>query len=291
MANINRVVLVGNLTRDPELRHTPSGTAVCSLRLAVNTRQKDGETGEWGDKPNYFDITVCGNQGESCAQYLVQGTPGRRRRPPRLARVGGPGRLQAPGGGDHRRLRAVPRQPRRRRGRRRAPVRARRREGRRRLRRLRSRRRHPLLMAKKPKHREQSVRRQRGVRASDDGQIGAATARSAGEDRRGGLQERQQAPPVHLRAGQDPLAPDHGRLPAPPEAGRRSRSSGRARWRSSPTSASASSGDAVILPRTSRTRAARRRRRRRSRLREQLPAAAPARREATPSGLVRAREA
>ena len=46
MANINRVVLVGNLTKDPELRHTPSGTAVCKLRLAVNTRQKDDETGE-----------------------------------------------------------------------------------------------------------------------------------------------------------------------------------------------------------------------------------------------------
>ena len=48
MANINRVVLVGNLTRDPELRHTPSGTAVCKLRIAVNTRQKNNETGEWG---------------------------------------------------------------------------------------------------------------------------------------------------------------------------------------------------------------------------------------------------
>ena len=70
MANINRVVLVGNLTRDPELRHTPSGTAVCKLRLAVNTRQKDQATGEWGDKPNYFDVTVWGNQGESCAQFL-----------------------------------------------------------------------------------------------------------------------------------------------------------------------------------------------------------------------------
>src|SRR6266540_2883081 len=67
-ANINRVVLVGNLTRDPELRHTPSGTAVCSLRLAVNTRRKDAATGEWGEKPNYFDVTVWGNQGENCAQ-------------------------------------------------------------------------------------------------------------------------------------------------------------------------------------------------------------------------------
>ena len=61
MANINRVVLVGNLTRDPELRHTPSGMAVCKLRLAVNTRQKDQATGQWGDKPNYIDVTVWGN--------------------------------------------------------------------------------------------------------------------------------------------------------------------------------------------------------------------------------------
>ena len=75
MANINRVVLVGNLTRDPELRHTPSGTAVCKLRIAVNTRQKDQSTGEWGDKPNYFDVTVWGNQAESCAQYLSKGRP------------------------------------------------------------------------------------------------------------------------------------------------------------------------------------------------------------------------
>jgi len=74
-ANINRVVLVGNLTRDPELRHTPSGMAVCSLRIAVNTRRKDGSTGEWTEKPNYFDITVWGNQGESCAQYLAKGRP------------------------------------------------------------------------------------------------------------------------------------------------------------------------------------------------------------------------
>jgi single-strand DNA-binding protein len=74
-ASINRVILVGNLTRDPELRHTPSGTAVCSLRLAVNSRRKDPSTGEWGEKPNYFDVTVWGNQGESCAQYLSKGRP------------------------------------------------------------------------------------------------------------------------------------------------------------------------------------------------------------------------
>jgi single-strand DNA-binding protein len=68
-------VLVGNLTRDPELRHTPSGTAICKLRVAVNSRQKDPATGEWGEKPNYFDVTVWGNQGESCAQYLSKGRP------------------------------------------------------------------------------------------------------------------------------------------------------------------------------------------------------------------------
>src|SRR3954447_14093507 len=73
-ANINRVILIGNLTRDPELRHTPSGTAVCSLRLAVNTRRKD-QTGQWTEKPNYFDVTVWGQQGENCAQYLQKGRP------------------------------------------------------------------------------------------------------------------------------------------------------------------------------------------------------------------------
>jgi single-strand DNA-binding protein len=73
VANINRVVLVGNLTRDPELRHTPSGTAVCKLRLAVNSRRKDASTGEWTEKPNFFDVTVWGAQGENCAQFLSKG--------------------------------------------------------------------------------------------------------------------------------------------------------------------------------------------------------------------------
>jgi single-strand DNA-binding protein len=74
MANINRVVLVGNLTKDPELRHTPGGTPVCSLRVAVNSRRRD-ESGNWVDKPNYFDVSVFGNQAESCAQYLSKGRP------------------------------------------------------------------------------------------------------------------------------------------------------------------------------------------------------------------------
>jgi single-strand DNA-binding protein len=73
-SNINRVVLVGNLTRDPELRHTPSGTAVCSLRIAVNSRQKQPD-GQWGEKPNYFSVTVWDKQGENCAQYLSKGRP------------------------------------------------------------------------------------------------------------------------------------------------------------------------------------------------------------------------
>jgi single-strand DNA-binding protein len=72
--NINRVVLVGNLTRDPELRHTPGGTPVCSLRVAVNDRKRD-ESGNWVDAPNYFTVSVFGNQAESCAQYLSKGRP------------------------------------------------------------------------------------------------------------------------------------------------------------------------------------------------------------------------
>ena len=73
--NINRAVISGNLTRDPELRSTSGGTSVCSLRVAVNSRRKDSASGEWVDKPNYFDVTVWGAQGENCAQYLSKGRP------------------------------------------------------------------------------------------------------------------------------------------------------------------------------------------------------------------------
>ena len=73
--NINRVVLTGNLTRDPELRSLPSGMSVCSLRIACNTRRKNNSTGEWEDKPNYFDVTVWGAQGENCARFLSKGRP------------------------------------------------------------------------------------------------------------------------------------------------------------------------------------------------------------------------
>jgi len=73
--NINRVVLTGNLTHDPELRSLQSGMSVCKLRVACNTRRKNNATGEWEDKPNYFDVTVWGAQGENCARFLSKGRP------------------------------------------------------------------------------------------------------------------------------------------------------------------------------------------------------------------------
>ena len=73
--NINRVVMTGNLTADPELRSLPSGMSVCSLRIACNTRRKNGSTGEWEDKPNYFNVTVWGAQGENASKYLSKGRP------------------------------------------------------------------------------------------------------------------------------------------------------------------------------------------------------------------------
>ncbi len=74
-SNVNVVVITGNLTRDPELRSTGGGTSVCELRVAVNSRRKDGQSGQWVDKPNYFDVTVWGAQGENCANYLSKGRP------------------------------------------------------------------------------------------------------------------------------------------------------------------------------------------------------------------------
>src|SRR3954453_23504842 len=73
--NINRVIITGNLTRDPELRSLQSGMSVCSLRVACNTRRKNNQTGEWEDKPNYFDVTVWGRQGENAARFLSKGRP------------------------------------------------------------------------------------------------------------------------------------------------------------------------------------------------------------------------
>jgi single-strand DNA-binding protein len=73
--NINRVVLTGNLTRDPELRSFGNGPSICHLGIAVNGRRKNNQTGQWEDKANYFRVTVFGAQGENCAQYLKKGRP------------------------------------------------------------------------------------------------------------------------------------------------------------------------------------------------------------------------
>jgi single-strand DNA-binding protein len=71
--NINRVIITGNLTKDPELGSVPAtGTSVCTLRVACNGRRKNS-AGQWEDQPNYFDVTVWGQQGENCAQYLRKG--------------------------------------------------------------------------------------------------------------------------------------------------------------------------------------------------------------------------
>jgi single-strand DNA-binding protein len=73
--NINRVIVTGNLTADPQLNHLPSGTAVCDLRIAVNGRRKNNDTQQWEDKPNYFNVKVWGAQGENAVKYLSKGRP------------------------------------------------------------------------------------------------------------------------------------------------------------------------------------------------------------------------
>ncbi|MGI8727287.1 MAG: single-stranded DNA-binding protein, partial [Solirubrobacterales bacterium] len=75
MANINRVTITGNLTRDPELKSTGGGLSICKLGVAVNHRRKDNQTDQWIEEPNYFDVTVFGSQGENCANYLTKGRP------------------------------------------------------------------------------------------------------------------------------------------------------------------------------------------------------------------------
>lgn len=73
MANYNKVILMGNLTRDPELRYTPNGTAVATLSLAINRRYKANE--EWREETDFFDIVVFGKQAENCGEYLKKGRP------------------------------------------------------------------------------------------------------------------------------------------------------------------------------------------------------------------------
>ena len=72
--SINRVVISGNLTRDPELRRTQSGMAIMSFGVAVNDRRRNQQTGEWEDYANFIDCTMFGNRAESLSNYLSKGT-------------------------------------------------------------------------------------------------------------------------------------------------------------------------------------------------------------------------
>ena len=74
MASYNRVILVGNLTRDPELRYIQSGMAVTDVGLAVNDRRKTA-TGEWVEEVTFVDVTVWGRQAETVSEYLTKGSP------------------------------------------------------------------------------------------------------------------------------------------------------------------------------------------------------------------------
>ena len=80
--SLNRVTIIGRLTRDPELRSTPSGTSVCALRIACNSSRKDAD-GVYAERPNYFDVSVFGAPAENVAQYMRKGS-----------RVGVDGRLE-----------------------------------------------------------------------------------------------------------------------------------------------------------------------------------------------------
>jgi single-strand DNA-binding protein len=74
MASYNRVILIGNLTRDPELRYIPSGTAVCEIGLAVNDRRK-GPNGDWIEETTFVDVTLWGRTAEVCSEYCTKGSP------------------------------------------------------------------------------------------------------------------------------------------------------------------------------------------------------------------------
>ena len=74
MANLNKVMLIGNLTRDPELRVTPKGTAICQFSLAVNRKFKDESGGE-REEVTYVDIEAWSKQGETIAKYCTKGRP------------------------------------------------------------------------------------------------------------------------------------------------------------------------------------------------------------------------
>jgi single-strand DNA-binding protein len=69
----NKAILIGNLTKDPELRYTPQGTAVANLRIAVSSKFRSGD--EMKEETLFIDVVVWGKQGENCSQYLSKGRP------------------------------------------------------------------------------------------------------------------------------------------------------------------------------------------------------------------------
>jgi single-strand DNA-binding protein len=71
--SINRVVIVGRLTSDPELRATPGGMSILKMRLAFNDRRKNAETGEWEETPNYIDVTLFGSRAEGVSRIVTKG--------------------------------------------------------------------------------------------------------------------------------------------------------------------------------------------------------------------------
>ncbi len=73
--SFNKIILVGNLGRDPELRYTPQGTPVCSFSLATNERRRDKSTGDNNDITTWFRVTLWGRQAETASQYLQRGRP------------------------------------------------------------------------------------------------------------------------------------------------------------------------------------------------------------------------
>lgn len=75
MASFNRVILMGNLTRDIELRYLQSGSAVTEIGLAVNDRRKDSKTGQWVDETTFVDVTLWGRTAEIAKEYLSKGSP------------------------------------------------------------------------------------------------------------------------------------------------------------------------------------------------------------------------
>jgi single-strand DNA-binding protein len=75
MASYNKVILMGNLTRDPQLTYTPSNMPICKFGLAVNRRFKDSQSGEWKEEPTFVDITIFGARAEPFARYHTKGKP------------------------------------------------------------------------------------------------------------------------------------------------------------------------------------------------------------------------